>query len=152
MRRRASGTHVPASTEDGRATASIAAASASATARQPENFSLRIAARAGPAYRNGARAESIDTGGQSRHRSTGRDHGRPQRSHHGGSSDTRADRQSSQNGHGPRPHPAHRAGNSVSRARSSNGDIMRRTVSPHADTPSGDYGSLTSIAAPAPRT
>ena len=82
-RRRASGTHVTASAAGG-STATMASASAAATLRHPENFSRWIAARAGPAYRNGERASP--TGGRRAVPAPiDRDGpGRPHRSHHGG--------------------------------------------------------------------
>jgi hypothetical protein len=115
-RRRASGTHVTASAAGG-PTATIASASAAATLRHPENFNRWIAARAGPAYRNGERATLTGGGGQSRQRSTATGPGRPHRSHHGGPSASSAARHPSQNGQLPTPQPAHRGGNTTSSAR-----------------------------------
>jgi len=62
-----SGTHVTASASNA-FTAAMAAPSASATTRHPPNFSRCSAARTGPAYSSGDRADSIGCGGQSRHR------------------------------------------------------------------------------------
>ena len=115
---RASGTHVTASAAGG-PTATMASASAAATLRHPENFSRWIAARAGPAYRNGERANRTGGGGQSRHRSTVTGQGRPHRSHQGGPSGSSAARHPSQKGQVPWPHPAHRGGNTTSSARPS---------------------------------
>jgi hypothetical protein len=113
-RDRASGTHVTASA-DGGPVATTAAASASATDRQPENFSRWIERRAGPWNRKAARAMSMDPGGQSRQDAPGdRRDGRTAR--------TRAaprherGRARPQNGHGPVPHPAHERGKTTSRA------------------------------------
>ena len=94
--------------------AAIAAANASATVRHPPNLSLRIAARAGPAKRNGERADATGSGGQSEHRSMGRSVGRPQRVHHGAESGTNLRTQDSQNGHGPPWQPTHRLGKTTS--------------------------------------
>jgi hypothetical protein len=113
-RRRASGTQVTASAAGG-SMATMAPASAFATLRQPENFNRWMAARAGPAYRNGDRATLTGGGGQSRHRSTLTGSGLPHRSHHGGPSTSSAARHASQNGQRPVPQPAHRGGNTTSR-------------------------------------
>ena len=131
-RRRDSGIQVTTSPA-GVSTAIMAAASASATPRHPENFSRWIAAFAGPVYRKGARAVSTDGGGQPEHREVGVSLGRPQRSHQGGSSVTSAPRQSSQKGHWPREHPAQRDGNTASSARAS----ILASVATQADTASG---------------
>lgn len=60
---RESGTHVIASASRSHACA-IAAPSASATGRQPANFSRWTARRTGPSNRNGARAARSGSGGQ----------------------------------------------------------------------------------------
>ena len=112
-RRRASGTHVTASAAGG-STATMASASAAATLRQPENFNRWMAARAGPAYRNGDRATVTGGGGQSRQRSTETGPGRPHRSHQGGPSTSSCARHASQNGQRPAPQPAQRGGNTTS--------------------------------------
>jgi hypothetical protein len=114
-RDRARGTHVIASAVGG-PMAATAAASASATDRQPENFSRWIARRAGPWKRNAARETSMELGGQSRQDTIVRSDGRPHRSHQGGSSATSEAVHAPQNGHGPAPHPAHERGNTTSRA------------------------------------
>ena len=83
-------------------TATMASASAAATLRHPENFSRWIAARAGPAYRNG---DAGDADGR-RRAVAGTD--RPRRAMGGRTARTTAApsassaaRQPSQNGHGP---------------------------------------------------
>jgi hypothetical protein len=92
----------------------IASPSASATERQPPNFSRCTARRTGPSNPKGARAIAIDEGGQSRQWETGRGEGAPHRSHRGSPRTTSSARHAAQKGHGPEPHPAHRLGNSVS--------------------------------------
>jgi hypothetical protein len=148
---RASGTHVTASAAGG-STATMASASAAATLRHPENFNRWIAARAGPAYRNGERANPTGGGGQSRHRSTVTGQGRPHRSHHGGPSGSSAARHPSQNGHGPWPHPAHRGGNSTSSARPSTTGRYRVPPTSAGRRDGQRYGRSSSIGAGRPRT
>jgi hypothetical protein len=119
-RRRDSGTHVTASAGPG-ATCAIAAPSASATPRHPENFSRCTEERTGPSNRKGARERASGAGGQSLHEGTWPDAGDPHRSHHGGASGTTRRMHSAQKGQAPEPHPAQRRGNTTSSTRPSIG-------------------------------
>jgi hypothetical protein len=132
--------------------AAMARPSASATERQPSNFSRSRAERAGPVYRKGARAVSISGAGQWRHRASSSSAGIPQIAHSGGERTTRSRRHATQKGHAPappNPHPAQRGGNSTSR-------ILPGTARPYrvpVTRPGAvaRYGSLTVMPEPFPR-